>query len=155
MTKRFGYTGSFEAVRGKAAGSPGHRHVKIWSVSPRPPVTHKRLLGTSLDSGSARRSCEALTRIRDYLAREGDPIFADRLASVLLARVIQTDTLACSNERRHQISSELDFLVIVAVRAASSHPPTNGRRSLTARFRSCLHPMQRSVVWTDACARRN
>lgn len=54
--------------------------------------------------------------IRDYFAREGDPIFADRLASVLLARVIQTDTVAGGNERRRQISSELDFLVIVAVR---------------------------------------
>jgi len=45
----------------------------------------------SLDSGSALRLRWALTRIRDYLARKGDPVFANWLAYFL--RVVQTDTV--------------------------------------------------------------
>ncbi len=37
-------------------------------------------------------------------------------SGILLARVFQTDTVARGNERRRQISSELDFLVILRVR---------------------------------------
>jgi hypothetical protein len=69
---------------------------------------HSRLREASLDGGSAVRLYGALAHIRDYLAREGDPIFADRLASILLASAIQTDTVAGGNKRRRQISSELD-----------------------------------------------
>jgi hypothetical protein len=60
--------------------------------------------------------------------------------SLLLARIIQTDAVVRGNESRRRISSELDFLVIVAVRRAlhknqftplgSSHDPPCKRMKL-------------------------
>lgn len=66
----------------------------------------------SLDDRGAFRRCRTIVLIRDDYARQGDPVFTDRLVRILPARLIQTDTMARGNERRRQIPSEADLLVL-------------------------------------------
>ena len=48
---------------------------------------------------AAFRLCTARTRIRDYVARQGDPIFPGWLTSVFPACGVQTDTVRGGDKR--------------------------------------------------------
>jgi hypothetical protein len=50
---------------------------------------------------------------------------------------------------------EIPFAVAMGRRYRQARPTAKGSRSFTARVRFCLHPMYRSVVWTEACPKRN
>jgi hypothetical protein len=43
------------------------------------------------------------------------------------------------------------FAMATGVPRHQARPAAKGSRSLTARLSACLHPMCRSVVWTNAC----
>jgi hypothetical protein len=67
--------------------------------------------GMTRNSGTL-RSYRALAQVRDHLAREGNPILADRLASIFLARAVQTNAVARGNKGCRQIPCQRVFFVI-------------------------------------------
>src|SRR5260370_33211178 len=72
----------------------------------------RRLLPSSLNGRGRLRLYTALAQIRSHLACEGNPILADRLGSIFLARVIQTNAVTRGNKGCRQISCQGVFFVI-------------------------------------------
>jgi len=67
-------------------------------------------LATSLDSGrNAWEPSRTHDQVLDHHACHGDPIVADRLVTVLLARLVQADVLARCSERGRQVQGQTHF----------------------------------------------
>ncbi len=60
------------------------------------------LLPSSLNGRGTLRLYTALAQIRSHLACEGNPILADRLGSIFLARVIQTNAVTRGTRNPNQ-----------------------------------------------------
>src|SRR5260370_32239601 len=72
----------------------------------------RRLLPSSLNGRGRLRLYTALAQIRSHLACEGNPILADRLGSIFLAPVIQTNAVTRGNKGCRQISCQGGFFAI-------------------------------------------